>query len=70
MEQARNDAETLVRRYAPQIQQLARERMQARWMEMTGAEVERSLAQSGVKRAGTPDYPRPNLAHGRAPQPG
>jgi hypothetical protein len=51
LEAGRREAEELVRRHAEPIKALARELMQAQWMELSGSQVERLLAAAGVQRA-------------------
>ena len=50
MAMGRRDAELLIRQYSSQIQQLAITLLSTRWMELSGEEVERFLAQAGVMR--------------------
>jgi hypothetical protein len=62
------DAESFIRQNAAAIKALAHELMQARWMELSGEEVEHILERNGVQRV------RPRgvdvSSHGRGPQPG
>jgi hypothetical protein len=71
---ARVDAESLIQQHVAVIKTLAHELMQARWCELSGEEVERILAQSGVERphapAAMPDYPPGISSYGRGPQRG